>query len=50
MAGLSKRTFIEIIGKYGVSLFSKSEDDLLKDIQNVLSQGEIIAVKQIVLQ
>ncbi len=34
MAGLSKRTSIEILGKYGVSLFSKSEDDLLNDIQN----------------
>jgi predicted HTH domain antitoxin len=34
MAGLSKRAFIEIIGKYGVSLFSESEDDLLNDIQN----------------
>ena len=34
MAGFSKRTFIEILGKYGVSLFSESEDDLLNDIQN----------------
>jgi predicted HTH domain antitoxin len=34
MAGLSKRAFIEILGKYGVSLFSESEDDLLNDIKN----------------
>ena len=34
MAGLSKRTFIEILGKYGVSLFSQSTDDLKKDIEN----------------
>ena len=34
MAGLSKRTFIEILGKYGVSLFSQSVDDLNKDITN----------------
>jgi len=34
MAGLSKRAFIEILGKYGVSLFSQSVDDLHKDIAN----------------
>lgn len=34
MSGLSKRAFIEILGKYGVSLFSESEDDLLNDIKN----------------
>lgn len=34
MAGLSKKSFIEILGKYGVSLFSQSEEDLLNDIKN----------------
>jgi len=34
MAGLSKKSFVEILGKYGVSLFSQSEDDLLNDIKN----------------
>lgn len=34
MVGLFKRTFIEILGKYGVSLFSQSTDDLKKDIEN----------------
>jgi len=34
MAGLSKRTFIEILGKYGVSLFSQSEEDLINDVNN----------------
>ncbi len=34
MAGLSKRAFIELLGKYGVSLFSQSVDDLDKDITN----------------
>ena len=34
MAGLSKRAFIELLGKYGVSLFSQSVDDLDKDIAN----------------
>ena len=34
MAGLSKKAFIEILGKYGVSPFSQSEEDLLNDIQN----------------
>lgn len=34
LAGLSKRAFIEIMGMYGFSLFSKSEEDLLSDIAN----------------
>ena len=34
LAGLSKRAFIEIMGKYGSSVFSKSVDDLLSDIKN----------------
>jgi len=34
MAGLSKPAFIEIMGKYGVSVFSTSVDDLLNDIKN----------------
>ena len=34
MAGLSKRTFIELLGKYGVSVFSDSISDLHSDIDN----------------
>ena len=34
MVGLSKRAFIEIMGKYEVSIFSESADDLRKDIGN----------------
>ncbi len=34
LAGLSKRAFIEIMGKYGFSLFSQSEEDLSSDIAN----------------
>ena len=34
LAGLSKRTFIEIMGKYGFSIFSESKDDLINDITN----------------
>lgn len=34
LAGLSKRAFIEVMGMYGFSLFSKSEEDLLSDISN----------------
>jgi predicted HTH domain antitoxin len=34
IAGLSKRAFIEMLGKYGVSVFSTSVSDLLSDIQN----------------
>jgi predicted HTH domain antitoxin len=34
IAGLSKRAFLEILGKYGVSVFSSSVDDLYLDIAN----------------
>lgn len=34
MVGLSKRAFIELLGKYGVSVFSKSISDLHSDIKN----------------
>lgn len=33
-AGLTKRTFIELSGKYGVSVFSTSIGDLESDIVN----------------
>ncbi len=34
IVGLSKQTFIELIGKYGVSVFGASEDELENDIEN----------------
>lgn len=34
MVGLSKRAFIEVMGKYGVSVFSTSISDLYSDIAN----------------
>jgi predicted HTH domain antitoxin len=34
IAGLSKRTFIELMGRYGVSVFSTSLSDLESDIKN----------------
>jgi len=34
MVGLSKRAFIELLGKYGVSVFSDSVSDLHSDIEN----------------
>ena len=34
MVGLSKRAFIEMLGKYGVSVFSTSTTDLHSDIDN----------------
>lgn len=34
MAGISKRAFVELLGRYGVSLFSSSIEDLQKDIAN----------------
>ncbi len=34
LVNISKRTFIELLGKYGVSVFSKSTNDLKSDISN----------------
>ncbi len=34
VAGLSKRAFIELLGRYGVSVFSNSLSDLKSDISN----------------
>ena len=34
MAGLSKQTFAELPGKYGVSVFNYPPEDLLSDIKN----------------
>lgn len=34
IVGLSKRTFIELLGKYGTSVFSDSISDLHSDIEN----------------
>ncbi len=34
MAGLSKRAFAELLGRYGVSIFNYPPEDLLSDIKN----------------
>ena len=34
LAGYSKRTFMELLGNYGVSVFNFPVDDLDNDIQN----------------
>ncbi len=34
MVGLSKRAFIELLGKYGVSVFGYDFDELEKDLKN----------------
>jgi predicted HTH domain antitoxin len=34
MAGYTKRTFMELLGNYGVSIFSESERELENDILN----------------
>ncbi len=34
LCGISKRTFIELLGKYGVSLISDSLEDLQADVAN----------------
>ncbi|MEK6478453.1 UPF0175 family protein [Catalinimonas sp. 4WD22] len=35
IVGLSKRTFIELLGKYGVSVFAYSYEELDEDLKNV---------------
>ena len=34
LAGYSKRTFMELLGDYGVSIFSLTEEELLQDVDN----------------
>ncbi len=34
IVGLSKRAFIEVLGKFGVSVFSQEFSDLQNDIKN----------------
>jgi len=34
VAGFTKRTFSELLGQYGVSLFSQTPEDLREDIAN----------------
>jgi predicted HTH domain antitoxin len=34
VAGLTKRAFMEIIGRYGVSIFNYSPDELEEDVRN----------------
>ena len=34
LAGLSKATFAELLGKYGVSIFNYPHSDLSRDIKN----------------
>lgn len=34
MAHLDKRSFIEVLGKYGVSVFNYPTEDLSKDVTN----------------
>lgn len=35
MAGVSKRTFIELLGKYNTSIFGYTADEVKKDLENV---------------
>ncbi|MEI8075149.1 MAG: UPF0175 family protein [Bacteroidota bacterium] len=34
LAGLTKRTFVELLGKYQVSIFNSPASDLTKDVAN----------------
>ena len=34
VAGLTKRTFAELLGNYGVSIFNYPPSDLIKDVKN----------------
>lgn len=35
IAGLSKRAFLEILGKYNVSVFGYDEKELVEDLKNL---------------
>lgn len=35
VAGLSKRAFLELLGKYNVSTFGYDENDLAEDLKNL---------------
>lgn len=34
LVGLTKRTFMELLGKYGVSIFNYPASDLSRDVKN----------------
>ena len=34
IAGLTKRTFAEVLGKYNVSIFNYSKEDLVEELEN----------------
>ena len=40
LAGFSKRTFMELLGDYGVSVFNHPPEDLDQDIQSALGNGQ----------
>jgi predicted HTH domain antitoxin len=40
LAGYSKRTFLESLGKQGVAAFDYSADELASDLQNARTAGE----------
>ena len=35
MVGLSKKSFLEVVGKYGVSIFQYGEDELLEELDGL---------------
>ena len=35
MVGISKKAFLEVVGKYGVSIFQYDEDDLINELDNL---------------
>ena len=35
MVGISKKAFLEVVGKYGVCIFQYDEDDLINELDNL---------------
>jgi predicted HTH domain antitoxin len=35
IAGISKRSFIELVGKYGVSIFQYDEDEFMEELEQL---------------
>lgn len=42
LAGYSKRTFMELLGDYNVSIFNLSEEELKNDIQNAAGYNKLM--------
>ena len=50
LAGMTKRVFAELLGKYGVSLFSQTPDEVREDMCKVEDAGVRGEIERIVME